>query len=183
MSSPADRSFKARSQIADLRQAGWSDIRIAERIGVNKGTVWRWRTGRQSPAKGGKGGTLTRAWKAEEKAGRLSIGPGGKVSLTRHFRRIWVDDREIILPLETTTTPSYSFPPEAPVIISATFSDWVLDTGESINDMRLTSNVQPGSSGVDEITSALYDAVEKWQNYPVVFARVSSVMLLRGQTR
>ena len=173
------RGAKARQQIIDLNIAGLSDAEIGRRIGKNRSTVGRWRKGETSPQKYG-GGGLSRLWNREEAAGRLKIGAGGTVNLTDFFRKVWVKDGEVVEPLNLSPVPSYSFPSNAAVSIIAKFSDWLLITGENWPDKTIVANVSIGSNGVSEITSALYDAMERQKNYPLIFARISFVLMRRG---
>jgi hypothetical protein len=41
--------MNTRELLEQLRDRGWSDIKIAEALGVNPVTIYRWRLGRVSP--------------------------------------------------------------------------------------------------------------------------------------
>lgn len=169
------RGDKARRQIIDLRISGLSDAEIARRIGKSRQTVYRWRTRRSEPRKRG-GARLSRLWKRTDKV----LGEGGTVNLTSYFRRIWVKDGEPQLPLAIQPLPTYSFPNNAPVYMLAIFSDWILITGENWTDKVLRANLNLGDTGGERITSALFAAMEAQKNYPLIFARIETVLLRRG---
>ena len=180
------RGLKARRQIADLNASGFTNADIAREINRNRSTVGRWAEGQTSPRKG-TGGALTRLWKRVAKV----LGPGGTVNLTSFFRRVWVLDKQAILPLAIESLPTYSWPPNAAVSISAHFSDWVVDYGGdkgliNIRDKVLSStfkgamSMKINSTGEPEITDALLKALEAQKSYPVEYARIDFVLLRRG---
>jgi len=170
------RGEKVRRQITDLRISGLTDAEISREIGVNRSTVGRWRKGETEPRKGGKSGNLTRLWKRTDKA----LGEGGTVNMTSFFRRVWVQDGEAQLPLTVEPLPTYSFPTNAPVYMLAIFSDWILDTGENWPDKVLRVNLNLGDDGGNNITQALLEAMAAQANYPLVYARMETVLLRRG---
>jgi len=181
------RGVKARRQITDLRISGFTDAEIARQIGVNRSTVGRWRKGETEPRKN-TGGGLTRLWKRTDKA----LGEGGTVNLTSFFRRVWVSKEAPQLPLDIETPPTYSWPANAPVSIVARFSDWVHSYPEgdyNIRDKVLsttfqnTSSLSRGSNGVQEITEALLNALAATKNYPISYAKMSSVILRWGSNK
>jgi transcriptional regulator with XRE-family HTH domain len=180
------RGEKARRQIQDLNVSGLTDAQIARDLGVNRSTVGRWRKGETSPRKGGKGGKLTRLWKRTDKR----LGEGGTVNLTSFYRRIWVEKGEPQLPLALETPPTYSWPPNAPVSIMATFSDWVFQYPEgdvNVRDKVLSStfggsdNLERGDNGEEALTDALLKAIAAAASYPLVYARMSAVLLRWGK--
>lgn len=169
------RGDKARRQIIDLRVSGFTDAEIARRIGVNRSTVGRWRKGETSPKKRG-GVKLSNLWKRTDKV----LGEGGTVNLTSFFRRIWVNDGEPQLPLATSPLPTYQFPNNAPVYMLAIFSDWIIETGENWPDKVLRANLNSNETGEEKITTALLDAMLAQANYPLIYARMQTVLLRRG---
>jgi len=170
------RGDKARRQITDLNISGLSDAEIGRRIGVNRSTVGRWRKGETEPRKGGKGGRLTRLWKRTDK----DLGEGGTVNLTSFFRRIWVKDGEPQLPLTIQPLPTYQYPNNAPVYMLAIFSDWIIETGENWPDKVLRANLNAGETGEERITDALLGAMANQKSYPLIYARMETVLLRRG---
>lgn len=179
------RGDKARRQIQDLNLSGMTDADIGRAINRNRSTVGRWRKGQTDPRKG-QGGGLTRLWKRATK----QIGKGGTVDLTSFFRRVWVRRFEAIFPLNLRTVPTYNFPPNAPVWITAYFSDWVLENGQNWNtgflakslrvDLRLGEN---GVAGLErELIAAMKKIVKsKGDDYRVKYARIRDVLLKRGK--
>ncbi len=169
------RGEKAQRMIQDLNISGISNAEIARIIGKNRSTVGRWLKGQTSPRKG-TGGRLTRLWKRSDKA----LGEGGTVNLTSFFRRVWVQDGEAQLPLTVEPLPTYSFPTNSPVYMLAIFSDWILDTGENWPDKVLRTNLNLGEDGGNNITQALLEAMAAQSNYPLIYARMETVLLRRG---
>lgn len=180
------RGEKARRQILDLNISGLSDAQIARDLGVNRSTVGRWRKGQTSPKKGGKGGKLTRLWKRTDKR----LGEGGTVNLTSFYRRVWVSKGQPQLPLALETPPTYSWPANAPVSIMATFSSWIHRYPEGEVDFapkvlsstfRDSESLSRGSNGESALTDALIQAMTSTQNYPLIYAEMSAVLLKWGK--
>jgi len=175
------RGERAQRMIQDLNISGISNAEIARIIGKNRSTVGRWAKGQTSPRKG-TGGGLTRLWKRTSKV----LGPGGTVSLTSFFRKVWVKDGEPILPLSIEPLPTYSWPSNAPVSIVAYMKDWVVSTGANWPDKVLSSTFKGsdsmtlGSTGEPEITDALLKAISEMKYNPLEYASIRDVLLRRG---
>lgn len=172
----------AQSRISDLRIAGLSYSQIAKSTGVTPTTIKSWESGKTSPRNQYKAANLGRLWTRTRKTTGLSIGPSGRVNLTRYFRQVWIREEVPQLPLDLKEPPRYRFPNESRVNITARFSIWIIrgPAGEErIEDKFFSATVRPGSNGVSEITFKLLQVIEQHKNYPVKFAKMETVVLRR----
>jgi len=183
------RGERARRQLKDLRASGFSDAEIANSLGLNRSTVFRTRTGRTEPAKGGYGRRLTFLYNRVNRNVGLTLGEGGIVNLTGLFRRIWVQGGDIQTPLNLDPVPNYQFPNNAPVWVNAYFSEWRLNNGENYStkyeEKSLKCELTQGQDIPTSLESCLSDAmsrIEGSRNNDIKLdkAVMSAVLLKRG---
>ena len=135
----SNRTLQAR--LRDLRASGKSYAQLGRELGVDRSTVSRWASGKRTPSRNVRE-KVYRRWRKSEKSLR---NPGAVVDLSNYFRRVWYDDGPIV-PLAYRNVPPYSWPSNAPVIVTARFVMTVNDVG-GLEELDGSLNVNVSSNG------------------------------------
>lgn len=157
----SNRTLQAR--LRDLKAQGKSYAQLGRELGVDRSTVSRWASGKRTPPSNVREKVYGR-WRRSEKRLR---NPGAVVDLSSYFRRLWFDDGPIV-PLAYRNVPSYSWPSNAPVIVTTRFMMKVSDVGgleelEGSLNINVVPNGDIGSAVEEQFLEFIVKAQTSFQ--------------------